>query len=155
MTALFASVPVGNVSGNGASRQPMRYQLRPKGYTSDADIFLFNSHYNSTDPSRRAVEAQATKANANGLGDGKNVIFAGDFNIDSSFETMYQTLLAAGNAQAFDPLNAPGTWHNSSAFRGLHTQSPYDTSFNDPSLIGGGMDDLLAGPNDRREDCPG
>lgn len=138
---LISSVPVGTVSGSGAARQPVRYQLRPNGYTEDADIYLFSSHYHSTSASRRNIEAQITKANANGLGEGANIIFAGDYNIDSSSESMYQTLLAAGNGQAFDPVNSPGQWHNSSAFLALHTQSPYDTSFNDPSLIAGGMDD--------------
>ena len=38
-------------------------------------------------------------------------------------------------------MDSPGNWSNSFAFRALHTQSPYDTSFNDPSLIGGGVDD--------------
>jgi endonuclease/exonuclease/phosphatase family metal-dependent hydrolase len=138
---LISSVPVGNVSASGASRQPVRYQLRPIGYTADADIFLYNSHYNATSASRRNVEAQNTKSNANALGNGKKVIFAGDFNIDSSSAQMYQTLLASGNGQAFDPLNAPGNWSGSSAFRAVHTQSPYDTSVGDPSLIGGGVDD--------------
>lgn len=121
---LMSSVPIGDVSGTGASRQPMRYQLRPVGYNSAADIFLYNSHYNATSSSRRNVKAQLTKNNANGLGAGANVIFAGDYNINSSSAPMYQTLLAAGNAQAFDPLDSPGNWSNSFAFRACIRKVP-------------------------------
>ena len=138
---LISAIGVGNISGSGASRQPVRYQLRPVGYQSNADFFLYNSHYNSSSEPRRNVEAQMIRANADGLGQGASAILAGDFNIDSSSESMYQTLLASGNAQSFDPLNLPGTWNNNSSLRITHTQSPYNPAFNDPSLVAGGMDD--------------
>lgn len=138
---LVGAVGVGTVSGSGASRQPIRYQLRPVGYTSSADFYIYNSHYNSSNPSQRAVEAQTIRNNADALGQGASAIFLGDFNIDSSSETMYQTLLSSGNGQAFDPINTPGTWNNNSALRITHTQSPYNPAFNDPSLVAGGMDD--------------
>ncbi len=138
---LVSSVGVGSISGSGATRQPIRYQLRPVGYGSSADFYIYNSHYNSSNPSQRTVESQTIRANADALGQGASAIFLGDFNIDSSNETMYQTLLGSGNGQAFDPINTPGTWHNSSALRITHTQSPYNPAFNDPSLVAGGMDD--------------
>ncbi|MCA9266101.1 MAG: hypothetical protein KDA60_19710, partial [Planctomycetales bacterium] len=50
-----------------------------------------------------------------------------------------QTLLSPGPGQAFDPLNRPGTWHNTSSFRAIHTQSPADDS--NAMLVGGGIDD--------------
>ena len=51
---------------------------------------------------------------------------------------MYQTLLSAGNGQAFDPINTPGYWHNNPAYASVHTQSPHDGS---DGLVTGGMDD--------------
>jgi hypothetical protein len=142
---LFSQNGIGNVSGSGAARQPIRYRFRPVGYSADAEFYAYNSHYKAgtgpTDQSRRDVEAQFIRDDADALGQGTNIIYAGDFNIDSSSEQMYQTLLAAGAGEAFDPLNRPGTWSNSSSHRDIHTQSPYDPSFGDPFLIGGGMDD--------------
>ena len=141
---LVSQIGIGNVSGSGALRQPVRYQLRPVGYDADADFFMYVSHYaagsSSADQSQRLVEATTIRANADSLGDA-HIIYAGDFNIQSSVETMYLRLLSAGNGEAFDPINRPGNWNNSSSFRDVHTQSPYDPSFNDPVLIGGGMDD--------------
>ena len=48
----------------------------------------------------------------------------------------YLTLLADGPGQAFDPIDRPGSWHDKSAFKDIHTQAP-STSFGS----GGGMDD--------------
>jgi hypothetical protein len=61
-----------------------------------------------------------------------------DYNIRSSYEQSYQTLLASGNGQAFDPINTPGTGHDSSSFKSVHSQAPATS----PSgFIGGGVDD--------------
>ncbi|MCA9262158.1 MAG: hypothetical protein KDA61_23230, partial [Planctomycetales bacterium] len=86
------------------------------------------------------LEAQTIRNDADQLGDGKAIIYAGDFNIQSSSEGMYQELLSSGAGQAFDPLSTPGTWHNSSSLRWTHTQSPA-TSQQYPGQITGGMDD--------------
>ncbi|MEM8678122.1 MAG: endonuclease/exonuclease/phosphatase family protein, partial [Planctomycetota bacterium] len=129
---------------NASPRDTARYIVRPIGYEALADFVIYNDHYKAgssgSDQSTRASHANTVRNNANAFGDA-HIIYAGDFNIQSSSETMYQTLLGSGNGQAFDPINRPGNWNNNSSFRGIHTQSPYDTSFNDPSLIAGGMDD--------------
>ncbi len=142
---LLQESPISSTNINGAARQPMRYKLRPVGYGQEADFYLYANHYKSstgaTNENRRQVEAAATRANADGFGQGTSIIYTGDFNIQSSAEAMYQTLLGSGAGQAFDPLNRPGTWHNSSSLRVTHTQSPYNPSNNDPDLISGGMDD--------------
>ena len=142
---LLGQTPVSNTSSNGAARQPMRYQFRPVGYGAQADFYVYSNHYKAstgaTNESRRDVEATAVRANADALGQGAHIIFAGDYNIQTSSEAMYQTLLSSGNGQAFDPINTPGNWHNSSALRHTHTQSPYNPSNNIPELISGGLDD--------------
>jgi endonuclease/exonuclease/phosphatase family metal-dependent hydrolase len=132
------------ITGTSAqARQTLRYQLRPVGYDSTADFYVFSNHYkagtSSTDRTRRTIEATALRANLDGLGAGIHAILAGDYNIQSSAETSYQTLLAPGNGQAFDPISRPGTWHNNLNFRDAHTQAPAANP--GPGLVGGGVDD--------------
>ncbi len=115
------------VSGSAAARQPVRYELRPLGYASNADFYLYDSHYKSSggtsNKNRRTIEAQAIRADADALGPSAHIIYAGDFNLTSgSSETAYQTLLAAGNGQANDPLNATG-WGNNSTWTHILTES--------------------------------
>ncbi len=128
----------GTVSTSAQPRSTMRYKFHPKGYGSDADFYAYNDHYKASggdpdDMARRQIEALSVHNNANGLGPGKSIIFAGDFNINSSGEQMYQTLLSAGDGQAEDPINASGTpgvpatyvtWLNNSAYKSIHTQDP-------------------------------
>ncbi len=124
------------------ARQTLRYQLRPVGYESSADFFVYSNHYKastgSSNLARRQVEAVALRANADALGEGTHAIYTGDFNIRSSSEASYQTLLASGPGQAFDPIEAPGNWHDSSQFKSIHTQAP---AVNVSGLVGGGVDD--------------
>ena len=133
----------GALSSNGGVRQNLRYTLRPVGYGSEAEFVIYNSHYKAStgavNESRRNVEAHTVRSNADGLGEGKHIVYLGDFNIRSSGEAMYQTLLSNGAGQAFDPIDSPGTWNNASQFTWLHTQSPADGSV--PDLVTGGVDD--------------
>ena len=145
---LIATTTVGTSSSAGQPRQALRYQLRPVGYESAADVYVYNSHYKSStaDEDRRLVEAQAIRLNSNALGPNKNIIYLGDFNVYHSDEPMYQELLEAGNGKANDPINKPGNWSDNSAFKNIHTQSPFNsttatglnTGFNGTA---GGMDD--------------
>jgi len=141
---LIGQQAVGTTSSTGAARQTLRIQLRPVGYTATADFYVYASHYKastgSDNEARRNVEAQSVRANADALGQGAHIIFAGDYNIYRSSEAMYQTLLSAGNGQAFDPINTPGNWSGSSAFLAVHTQSPATTAAYGGQITGG-MDD--------------
>jgi len=141
--SLIDELAFGTANGSNQARQTLRYQLRPVGYDASADFYVYNDHYkagtSSSDQARRLIEAQSVRNNADALGDGVHIIYAGDFNIRSSNEAMYQTLLSAGNGQAFDPIDTPGTWRNNSSLRITHTQSP---AFNGQGgLAGGGIDD--------------
>jgi len=140
--SLIGETVFGQTGTGKAARQTARFQLRPVGYDSLADFYVYDDHYKSstgaTNESRRNFEAQTVRADADALGQGAHAIYAGDYNIQSSSEAMYQTLLAAGNGQAFDPLSAPGSWHNNSSFANLHSQSPHDGS---SGLVTGGLDD--------------
>ncbi len=138
----------GITGSTAAARQTSRYQLRPVGYDASADFYVYNSHYkagtsccgSTSDQARRAFEANTIRTDSDSLGQGASIIYAGDFNMRSSSETAYQTLLSAGNGQAIDPINSPGTWNNNFTFREIHTQSPHDGS---DGLVGGGIDDRL------------
>lgn len=70
-----------------------------------------------------------------------NILLSGDFNVYSSSETCYQSLLNAANLNIrfFDPVNKPGSWHANSVFASYHTQSTHSTS--NGCASGGGFDD--------------
>ncbi len=125
---VLQAVGIGTASTSGAPRQPIRYKLHPIGYSSAADFYLYVSHYKAssggTNPTRRNFEATEIRADADALGPSAHIIYAGDFNLTGgSSEAAYQTLIAAGNAQAHDPVNAAGNWANSASFVGLCTES--------------------------------
>lgn len=136
----------GTVNGSNQARSTIRYQIRPIGYDSAADFYVYNDHYkagtSTSDRNRRDLEATSIRSNvvfgSDLLPEGTHIIYAGDYNVQSSNEASFQTLLAAGTGQAFDPINRLGSWNNSSTFADVHTQSPCSSS-----CVGnvGGMDD--------------
>ena len=148
----LGEIAFGNVGGNDGTngnpaqqpRSTLRYQLRPVDYDSSADFYVYNSHYKSDtgtgNNNRRLVEAQSIRANSDALGEGTHAIYAGDYNIQSSSQTMYQHLLSLGAGQAFDPISSPGSWSSNSSFTSIHTQSPVNSSqFSGQTT--GGVDD--------------
>lgn len=148
--SLISQVALGNVdqiNNDEQARQTLRYQLRPMGYDPSADFYVYSNHYkagtSNSDKDRRDLEATVLRANLDGLGEGTSAILAGDYNIQSSFEDSYQTLLSAGNGQAFDPISSPGNWTSNSSFESIHTQSPASSSMPEafPNQVRGGVDD--------------
>jgi hypothetical protein len=135
---------VTTVSVGGLSPQPPRnterYDIRLKGYDSDGAILsCYSSHMKSgtasDDQSRRLVEAQRIRDNAEGLNPTRSFLLAGDFNIQSSSQLAYVELVGSQANDAgrfFDPINTPGSWNNNAGFRFVHTQDPAGS---------GGMDD--------------
>jgi hypothetical protein len=146
---LVAEARFGDAGGTSSQqpRQTMRYQLRPDGYDSSADFYVYNSHYKAsqgtTEANRRNVEALSIRGDAtygsDALGEGAHVIYAGDHNFYDfdADEPAWGTLTAAGPGQAIDPINRVGTWHVNSSFADVHTQAPCVTGCG----AGGGMDD--------------
>lgn len=69
------------------------------------------------------------------------ILLAGDFNMKSSSESAFQTLLSGPDpSRRFqDPLNANGTWYSNSSFAAIHTQSTQTSTLGCAS--GGGLDD--------------
>ena len=130
--SLVGDTTFGETGSGKAARQTARYELRPVGYGVEAGFLVYNSHYkagsSSSDQARRDFEANSIRNDIDALGNGIHAIYAGDFNMQSSNQAAYQTLLSAGNGQAFDPINTPGNWGNSFTYRAVHTQNPTDGS---------------------------
>ncbi|TVR41476.1 MAG: hypothetical protein EA394_05940 [Bacteroidia bacterium] len=70
-----------------------------------------------------------------------NVLFMGDFNMNSSFEQAYQLLTWHPNAEIrfYDPVDQPGVWWNNPDMAPWHTQSTRVGSHD--CFVTGGMDD--------------
>jgi hypothetical protein len=140
---LIGSTALGTASTTGQPRQTLRYQLRPFGLDSSADFYAYNSHYKSdtgsTNEQRRLDEAMVIRANSDALGQAAHIIYAGDHNVYTSSEPAFQTLIATGAGQAFDPINRLGSWTFNSSFDDVHTQAPCLSSCG--GLTTGGMDD--------------
>jgi hypothetical protein len=107
----------------------IRAHFRPVGYTSTAaEFYVYAIHLKSgsttSDKTQRALEAANLRSNADALGEGKNIIFAGDFNLLGSSEAAWTNMLASGNGQAFDTADSPGEWRDNETFKSLHSQNP-------------------------------
>ncbi len=142
---LISSLGLGSPSAIGIPRQPLLYQFRPVGYDSSADFYAYNSHYKASssaaDQADRLLEANFIRSHSDiRLGEGTSVIYAGDYNMRSSSEDAFQSLISSGAGQAFDPINQLGSWNNNSAFAQWHTQSPCETACTG-GFAGGGVDD--------------
>jgi endonuclease/exonuclease/phosphatase family metal-dependent hydrolase len=140
---LLGELGVGTVSASGQPRQSVRYHFRPIGGGTSTEFYVYNSHWKAVDDQdgrdRRQIEAQAIRANADALGDGKNIIYVGDFNVYTGSELAFQTMLGVGNGQASDPVNRVGNWNNNASFVDVFTQAP---AVSPPgTLVGGGLDD--------------
>lgn len=135
-----------NVGESGGARGTLRYKFRPIGYDETSDFYLFGSHFKastgSTNEQRRNVEATEIRVSADSLGEGASILYTGDFNLYSSSEPAYQTLLGSGPGQAMDPLNPNNNtqnWDNNSYYASFHTQSPCTSSTGNCG-VGSGMD---------------
>lgn len=102
----------------------------------DTSIYIYGSHFKADvgtgNEDMRVSEANAIRNDADSLGDGINIVYAGDWNVYSNNEPAFQRFFDAGAGKAVDPV-----------FKGVfstvsHTQSPHDGT---EGLVTGGMDD--------------
>lgn len=146
-------VPMGApvlVSAGGGTPEPprntYRYDFCPVGYVDSATtISVYNVHLKAgdaaNDKSRRLLEAQRIRLDANNLSARAGIMMVGDFNIDNSSEASYQHLLANqldNSGRFFDPINSPGSWSGNQNFKFVHTQDQWASS---PPGSGIGIDD--------------
>lgn len=122
-TGVDPSGGAGNLGdGSGELRETARYEFAPAGVALTASnvFYVYVSHYksgtSSSDLTERAGEAQIIRTNeAIDLPATARVIYVGDYNITTSGEASYQTILATvspnGLAQggAMDPFNPNGS----------------------------------------------
>jgi len=92
----------------------------------------------STNQQKRLAEVVKYKDYINSKPDTKNIFFGGDFNIYSSTEPAYQSLINDGIFPLNDPLPA-GNWHNNGSYSMYHSQSTRTAQFGGGAT--GGMDD--------------
>jgi len=155
---LLASVPVdppggtGNLgSTSGEYREVMRYEFAPAGVTPTPanEFYVYVSHYKSgttsTDLTDRAGEARIIRNDeASNLPASARVLYVGDYNVTTSGETSYQTILAASSpsgvskGQGFDPMNPQGSnninWGTSTTNKtvlAMETESATDLRYRD------------------------
>jgi len=121
---LVASVPVDPVGGtgklgskSGEYREVMRYEFAPAGLipAPSNEFYIYVSHYKastgSTNAFYRSEEAAIIRTNETSLPTNARVLYVGDYNVDTSGEAGYQTILAAtspngvAQGQGIDPLN--------------------------------------------------
>jgi endonuclease/exonuclease/phosphatase family metal-dependent hydrolase len=125
---------------SGGTRPAIYAQFTPTGYTSSAMVHAYGMHLNAGNASTRATELLNIKAHADQRGANANILYAGDFNWDSSSEQAYLNITAPGVGRAQDPINQPGNWNNNASFASIHTQSTRTTQLDDGGATGG-MDD--------------
>jgi len=158
---LLASVPVDPSGGpnklgssSGEYREVMRYELAPAGMTPTAtnEFYVYVSHYKSsssgveaTNEFHRQEEATIIRNDeATNLPANARVLYVGDYNITTSSEASYQTILSntAPNGihqgQGIDPLNVTDAlnidWGNSTTDTNLlamKTDSAMDLRYRD------------------------
>ena len=158
---LLASVPVDPPGGtaalgssSGEYREVMRYEFCPAGeLTNSAPTFyIYVSHYKSgttsTDASDRTGEAQIIRNNETNLPPNSRVVYVGDYNVDTSGEAGYQTILAVkspggvAEGQGIDPLNVTNNpninWESTTTNKSILlmlTEEDYDLRYRDDLQI--------------------
>ncbi|HEV2454946.1 MAG TPA: hypothetical protein VGY98_11830 [Verrucomicrobiae bacterium] len=155
---LLASQPVDPPGGPaelggiyGEFREVMRYEFAPAGVaaTSSNVFYVYVSHYKAgttgADVNDRAGESAIIRTNeAIDLPATARVIYAGDYNVDTSGEAGYQTILALTSpngkqqGQGVDPLNVTNNpninWESNTSNTNILlmlTEHSYDLEFRD------------------------
>ncbi|MEE4176194.1 MAG: hypothetical protein V2I46_01660 [Bacteroides sp.] len=93
------------------------------------------------DQQTRTAEVQAVMAYINANNIRGNLLFMGDFNMNSSYEQAFQHLTYHPNEaiRFYDPVDQPGQWYNNPSFAAYHTQSTRSSSSD--CFVSGGLDD--------------
>ena len=154
---LLASVPVDPPGGTGALgsssgeyREVMRYEFCPAGQPANSapTFYIYVSHYKSgtttTDVNDRKGEAQIIRNNEATLPASARAVYVGDYNVDTSGEAGYQTILAAqspggiAQGQGIDPLNVTNNpninWESTTTSKSILlmlTEEDYELRYRD------------------------
>lgn len=136
-TYVSAHSPGGGV--NGVTRSPMVYQLRPVGYGSNDDFYMYVSHARSTSDDTlgdaRYAEAQELRSDAKyNLPAGSHILYGGDFNLfNGSGENAYKCLTGQTTSDGTNWSDTSSIWANTNQTQGYDPTSktvpPTTTSF--------------------------
>ena len=126
-TYTAAHSPGGGV--NGVTRAPMVYQLRPVGYGSNFDFYMYVSHARSTSDDSvgdaRYAEAQEVRSDAKyNLPKAAHIIYSGDWNLFAgSGENAYKCLTGQTTSDAINWSDSSAIWANTNQTQGYDPTS--------------------------------
>jgi len=114
---------------NGVTRAPMLYQLRPVGYGSNMDLYMYVSHARSTSDDAvgdaRYAEAQAVRSDAKYKLPAKaHILYSGDWNLfNGSNENAYKCLTGQMTSDGIDWSDTSSFWANTNQTQGYDPTS--------------------------------
>jgi hypothetical protein len=114
---------------NGVTRAPMCYQLRPVGYSSAYDLYIYVSHARSTSDDSigdaRYAEAQALRSDAKyKLPVHSHILYSGDFNLfNGSGENAYKCLTGQVTSDSVNWSDTSAIWGNTNQTQGYDPTS--------------------------------
>ncbi|MCH8034302.1 MAG: T9SS type A sorting domain-containing protein [Bacteroidetes bacterium] len=108
-------------------------------------LIIYSAHFKASSGSenelRRLNEAATLRVFTDLLPQGTDFLLVGDLNLYRSTEPAYEKLLVQdGTGNFLDPIDFPGSWHESFTYRHIHTQSTRTANLPDGGSSGG-LDD--------------
>ena len=130
---------------HASPRNINEFVLRPALGDTSLRIHCMSAHLKASQgyEEERRQEADSVRKQTNMFPAGTNFLICGDFNLYTSDEPAYQTLITPGDnasGQFYDPINSPGAWNNNATFAHIHTQSTRTDAESDGGASGG-LDD--------------
>ncbi len=126
----YAAAHVTDSSTNSTvPRGPMVYQLRPIGYGSNADFYVYVSHARSTSDNTigdaRYMEAQEVRSDAKyKLPAGAHILYSGDWNLfNGSSENAYKCLTGQTTSDGINWADSSAVWANANQTQGFDPTS--------------------------------
>ena len=108
-------------------------------------IIIYSAHFKASqgvdNENKRFIEATTLRIFTDMLAVGTDFLLVGDLNLYRSTEPAYEKLLVQdGTGNFLDPIDFPGSWHESFTYRHIHTQSTRIAMLPDGGSTGG-LDD--------------
>jgi hypothetical protein len=122
-----AHSPGGGV--NGVTRGPMVYHLRPIGFGTNNDFYMYVSHARSTSDDSvgdaRYAEAQEVRSDAKyNIPAGSHILYGGDWNLfNGSGENAYKCLTGKTTSDAVNWADTSSIWANTNQTQGYDPTS--------------------------------
>lgn len=126
-TYASAHSPGGGV--NGVTRGPMLYHLRPIGYGTTNDFYMYVSHARSTSDDSvgdaRYAEAQEVRSDAKyNIPSGSHILYCGDWNLfNGSAENAYKCLTGQITSDGINWADNSSVWANTNQTQGYDPTS--------------------------------